>query len=74
MQLYCLCDMAADTVQALAGTMQLQLSGMEQYAGGIILPKGLYRALDKAERGARAMLLPASVLCYTYILIASKAA
>lgn len=45
--------MAADTIQALAGTMQLQLSGMEQYAGGIILPKGLYRALDKAERGER---------------------
>lgn len=50
-QLYSLCDMASTTVEGLASAMQLQLSQLAQYAGGIILPRGLYRALDKADRG-----------------------
>jgi hypothetical protein len=50
-QLYTLCDMACSTVEGLASAMQLQLSQLPRYAGGIILPRGLYRALDKADRG-----------------------
>lgn len=47
--LYSLCDMATNTIEGLAGSMELQLP--TQYAGGIVLPRGLYRALDKTERG-----------------------
>lgn len=50
-QVYSLCDMALSTIQGLAAAMKLDLSGLGQYAGAIILPRGLYRALDKAERG-----------------------
>jgi hypothetical protein len=50
-QVYSLCDMAVSTVQGLAGAMRLALAELPQYDGGIILPRGLYRALDKADRG-----------------------
>jgi hypothetical protein len=43
--------MAANTIQGLADSMKLQLADLGQYAGGIILPRGLYKALDKADRG-----------------------
>lgn len=49
-QLYSLCDMATKTVECLAESMKLQLSDLPPYAGGIILPRGLYRALEKADR------------------------
>lgn len=49
--MYSLCDMALSTIQGLASAMKLDLAGLGQYAGAIILPRGLYRALDKAERG-----------------------
>jgi hypothetical protein len=63
-QLYSLCDMASSTVEGLAAAMQLQLSQLPQYAGGIILPRGLYRALDKADRGEQqAMLSTAGGVC-----------
>lgn len=50
-QLYSVCDMAVNTIEGLADSMKLQLADLGQYAGGIILPRGLYRALDKADRG-----------------------
>jgi hypothetical protein len=43
--------MAVNTIEGLADSMKLQLADLGQYAGGIILPRGLYRALDKADRG-----------------------
>lgn len=52
-QLYSLCDMAVDTIQGLAAAMKLQLSELPHYAGGVTLPSGLYRVLNKADRGER---------------------
>eukprot|EP00879_Flechtneria_rotunda_P015681 GHRR01016403.1.p1 GENE.GHRR01016403.1~~GHRR01016403.1.p1 ORF type:complete len:1542 (+),score=797.44 GHRR01016403.1:616-5241(+) len=50
-QLYVLCDMAAATIKSLAQQMGLDVSGMLDYPGSVILPKGLYKPLDKADKG-----------------------
>lgn len=49
--MYSLCDMAVNTIEGLAAAMKLDITGLGQYAGSIILPRGLYRALEKTERG-----------------------
>lgn len=51
-QLYVLCDMCVATVKFLAHQMGLDVGAAAgQYPGSITLPKGLYRPLDKDERG-----------------------
>jgi hypothetical protein len=50
-QLHCLYDMASATLQTLAGIMQLPAAG--DYPGSIVLPKGLFKPIDKADRGER---------------------
>lgn len=51
-QLYVLCDISIATVKSLADQMGLDWAAVSgQYPGSITLPKGLYRPLDKDERG-----------------------
>eukprot|EP00878_Enallax_costatus_P030986 GHUV01033809.1.p1 GENE.GHUV01033809.1~~GHUV01033809.1.p1 ORF type:complete len:684 (+),score=329.44 GHUV01033809.1:276-2327(+) len=52
-QLYTLCDLSVATMKGLADHMGLDRELLTaQYPGSITLPKGLYRPLDKEERGA----------------------
>jgi len=43
--------MSTATIKALAEQMKLGAADAGEYPGTVVLPKGLYRPLDKADRG-----------------------